>query len=89
MIHPHSRASNKQVSKEKRREEILDALARENKPMTDRQIKNCLMLRDMNDVRPRISELIDAYKLKEVGRTKCMETGRTVRLVTLIDGGLF
>ena len=89
MTHPNSRESHKRVDKVARQNAILDALALENKPMTDRQIKNYLRMKDMNDIRPRVSELIDAFKLKEVGDTVCRETGRRVRLVALIDRGLF
>jgi len=52
-------------------------------PLTDRQVKGKLDLDDMNNVRPRITELIDDRLLRDVGSTRDEKTGRTVRLVTV------
>lgn len=52
---------------------------------TDRRVMRALGMTDPNSVRPRISEMIDAGILKEVGSTKDTETNRTVRVVALAD----
>lgn len=50
-------------------------------PGTDRKIKERLGLDDMNQVRPRISELIEMGVLEETGEAVCNVTGKTVRVV--------
>ena len=52
-------------------------------PRTDRQIKDSLFGEhaDMNTVRPRITEMVKAGWMDEVGRTKDHVTGKPVRLV--------
>jgi len=49
--------------------------------MTDREVAEALLFDDMNAVRPRITELVQAGSLVEVGSKQDTETGRTVRLV--------
>ena len=63
----------------KRQIQIIGALER-TYPMTDRQIMHALGYTDMNAVRPRITELIDAGVLREVGETKCPVTEKRVRI---------
>lgn len=64
--------------------EIL-ALCKDGRSRTDREIKDSLfgMASDMNTVRPRITELIEARLLRELGQTKDHVTGKTVRVVGL------
>jgi hypothetical protein len=50
--------------------------------LTDRQVKDELGFTDMNQVRPRISELIKSGWADQVGSVKDEETGKTVRIVT-------
>tara|TARA_R100001163_G_scaffold14424_1_gene13172 strand:- start:4136 stop:4414 length:279 start_codon:yes stop_codon:yes gene_type:complete len=50
---------------------------------TDRQVKTILGFNDMNQVRPRITELIQLGLLEEVGKTKCPITCKMVRVVNL------
>jgi chromosome condensin MukBEF MukE localization factor len=50
---------------------------------TDRQVKTILGFNDMNQVRPRITELIKLGLLEEVGKTKCPITCKMVRVVNL------
>ena len=50
---------------------------------TDRQVKTILGFDDMNQVRPRITELIQLGLLEEVGKTKCPITCKMVRVVNL------
>ncbi len=48
-------------------------------PLTDRQVKDLMNLDDMNQVRPRINELIKKDLLMEITPCKCQTTGKTVR----------
>lgn len=48
---------------------------------TDRQVVSGMGFLDMNTVRPRITELIDAGMLEEIGNIRCVTTGKTVRRV--------
>jgi hypothetical protein len=89
MSHPNSADSLKQVDREKRYEQILDALECEQRPMTDREVMRYLRFSDPNMVRPRITELVEQKRLREGESVKCKETGRTVRTVALVNGRLF
>lgn len=62
-----------------RQQEILNVL--EDRSMTDRQIAEALGYSDLNAVRPRITELVQADVLEENGVVTCSTTGRSVRLV--------
>lgn len=55
----------------------------EHGPHTDREVMAGLMFNEPNAVRPRITELIDAGKLMEVGDVTCQVTGKTVRRVDI------
>ena len=50
---------------------------------TDRDIKYHMKFGEMNNVRPRVTELIQQGLLEEVGKTTCKVTGKTVRMVSL------
>lgn len=52
-------------------------------PHTDREVMQGMGFTDMNAVRPRITELIDANKLMEVGAVRCLVTGKRVRRVDI------
>lgn len=52
-------------------------------PRTDRQVMQGMGFTDMNAVRPRITELIDANLLMEVGDVTCPTTGKRVRRVDI------
>ena len=49
--------------------------------LTDREIANRLGFADLNAVRPRITELVKLGAVQEVGSTKCLETGKQVRII--------
>lgn len=49
---------------------------------SDRNVKDICRTDDMNNVRPRITELIRKGLVEEVGSKKCEVTGKTVRIVT-------
>lgn len=57
-------------------------------PLTDRAVKDAMGFSDMNAVRPRITELIDAGLLQECGRVKDAVTGKVVRAVAALVGYL-
>ena len=68
----------------RRQTAILRAFqARSGIPATDRAIATWLGYREMNQVRPRISELIDLGILEKCGETLDMTTRRTVRVVRI------
>ena len=71
----------------KRQLEILGVCS-DGRLRTDRQILTELGLPDMNNVRPRITELIKGDKLQELGAIRCPITNKTVRLVGHSDGQL-
>jgi len=52
-------------------------------PRTDRGIKTALGFEDMNAVRPRITELIEAGTLEEIGTMKDPITKKNVRILQL------
>lgn len=62
-------------------------------PHTDREVMQGMGFTDPNAVRPRITELIDAHKLIEVGDVRCPVTGKRVRRVDIArprgQGALF
>jgi predicted HTH transcriptional regulator len=70
-----------------RQAQIIDCI-REHGPMTDRQIQERLGLRDMNQVRPRVTELREMRVLREVGSARCPVTGRRVRVCGLGEPGV-
>lgn len=49
-------------------------------PLTDRQVMATLGFTDMNAVRPRITELVDAFWVIETGRVEDPTTGKKVRI---------
>ena len=63
-----------------RQGKILDLL-RGGLVWTDRQVTAALGFDERNAVQPRITELIKAGLVAEVGKTKCNITGKRVRVV--------
>lgn len=61
---------------------IMEGLRLEG-PGTDREIKERLGLPDMNNVRPRITELVGMLAVREVGTKTCPVTGKPVRIIGL------
>jgi hypothetical protein len=68
-----------------RRAEVM-AWLRSHGPATDREIAHGMFgeSADMNQVRPRITELLDAQLLREVDRIEDAVTGMTVRRVAVL-----
>jgi len=81
-IHPNSRAAHKALDGKigERQQAVLDTVTRLGEA-TDRQVMEAMGFSDMNQVRPRITELLAAGELEECGAEKCLATGRTVRIV--------
>jgi hypothetical protein len=71
-----------------RRALIVAWLAAHGRPATDREIAHGMFgdAADMNMVRPRVSELLAAGALEEVGKTRDALTGMTVRTVGVKGG---
>jgi hypothetical protein len=84
-MHANSKeAYAKLTNKERRVHSILAVLASAKKPLTDREIlRRSGLGADMNLVRPRITELVMAHRLKERLSIKCPVTGRRVRTVQI------
>jgi hypothetical protein len=87
-IHLNSRASYQELleSLPKRQKDILGAICKMTafkQKITDRRIKTYLMLDDMNQVRPRVTELIKKGHIKETGSELCAYTKKTVRTLDL------
>ena len=73
-----------EMGKFNEREKLIYAyIAMENRPMTDREVKEGLfgVMSDMNKVKPRITELKKRGWLVEAGKIKDHVTGKKVRLV--------
>ena len=84
MIHKNSIKSFHDLDRDSRRRSIIDVYAIWDRPMTDRQVLDIMRFQDMNQVRPRISELIDMGLLKECGKVRDEITNKTVRLVRVM-----
>jgi hypothetical protein len=71
-----------------RRAEVMGWL-RDHGPATDRQVRDGLYgpNADMNMVRPRISELLDARVIRELDRVEDASTGMQVRRVEVTGSG--
>ncbi len=69
----------------KRAKHIYDFLLETSGTYTDRQVMEQLGYSEMNQVRPRITELIRAKRLFEVGSTRCERTNKRVRLISALS----
>ncbi len=67
----------------KRTADVFEAFIRFNRPMTDREVCSALGYKDMNAVRPRMTELIQQGVLIECGKVRDYLTGRRVRQCTV------
>lgn len=86
VIHLHSRiswAKLQGVELTSRQKKILDFMAWANKALTDREIKRGMGFEDMNQVRPRITELVKANALIQNGVVMDKATKRPVRRVMI------
>jgi hypothetical protein len=69
------------VNKFQRRQIILNVYSSSAQPLTDREVCERAGFREMNAVRPRITEMIEEGILKECGTVRSERTGRRVRTV--------
>ena len=85
-IHTNSVISKKKLKVGGRHNRILQIFHIYDRPMTDREIKEIGKFDDMNDVRPRITELLetDPPRLKECGNVIDVKTQRPVRTTRLL-----
>jgi len=85
-MHENSVNTYRTLDTHTRRDYILTAY-QDGEALTDRQVKNKLHMSDMNEVRPRITELVTGKpgipkRLRQIGKRK--EGGRMVRVCALI-----
>jgi hypothetical protein len=78
--HENSKRSFAELDVDTRRFEIYKLYREHGIPLTDRDVMQGLLRTDMNEVRPRITELIRSGYLYECGRSVCRVTGRSVRI---------
>lgn len=84
-VHPNSTQSlneqKEQGKTETWRRRVFIAYAYSDKPRTDRTVCHALGAWDSNLIRLEITRLIKDGLLRECGKTKCLWTGKSVRLV--------
>lgn len=84
-VHSHSieayRGQQDRLSR--RAESVLEWLSQYG-PATDREVMEGLGFRERNAVAPRITELMEARKVIEIGSVRCRWTGKTVRKVDVV-----
>jgi len=85
-LHPHSLAAQReeQPSFGPRLSAILEVFGRHG-GLTDREVMQRLGYTDPNTTRPRITELIKAGLLREIGSTEDRVTGKTVRVCMVAE----
>ena len=71
---------------QKRCRAILEAMGDEE--MTARQIAYKLGFYDLNAVKPRLSEMVQAGKVEVIGKKKDYKTGRTVSIFKAVKNDL-
>ena len=87
-MHPNSLAAYREIRDRlsERKRFVAYAILAAYGTLTDREIAHKLGCRDMNEVRPRITELVQDpdVPIGEVGSVRDSTTGRTVRLVGFV-----
>ena len=92
MLHTNSEKSYKELKETGKRDifrklvyaEIMYSIG-----ITDRQIMVELNETDPNNIRPEVTRLKQDGLIKEIGKTRCSYTGKTVRQVALTDEKYF
>jgi|11BtaG_2_1085332.scaffolds.fasta_scaffold07458_6 hypothetical protein len=84
-IHKNSKLSYEEIkhSLGDRQRAVLEAVEYL-RVATDRDVLNYLCLNDMNQVRPRITELIKKGVVQEIGNVRCTTTDRQVRQIKIL-----
>jgi hypothetical protein len=85
-VHANSKEAyhNGAIRLNSRAKAIMQFLRHAPEPMTDRQIQKAMRFETRADVQPRISDLIRFGLVREVDKTKCGITGKTVRRVEAV-----
>ena len=92
MIHQNSIQSYQEQKAEHKpstyRNQIIELLIKENRPMTDREIMSHIGGFDFNNIRPEITRLKAKGLIFEVDRVKCEVTNKMVRRTscTVVEG---
>ena len=88
-IHRNSLTAKKQLKVGGRHNRILQIHHIANHPLTDREVKKLCHFDDLNDVRPRITELLSYpyERLVECGDVKDFKTKKMVRTTRLVRPG--
>jgi len=89
-MHQHSLEAYSLLPTQKKSDFVFTAY-QDGEELSDRQAKNKLHLGDMNEVRPRITEMVTGksgkhtvpIRLRQIGKRK--ENGRTVRICVMIE----
>jgi len=82
-IHDNSILSNRETERYRRRQVIIEIYRKANKPLTDREVRDLGGFREMNEVRPRITEMVNEGILLEFSQIFDKASRRTVRTVHL------
>jgi len=83
-LHENSINAYQQLNKQARHEVILRVYFQHPEGLTDREVAKILGFEDMNCVRPRITELVQDKKLKEIGKRRDFVTRIPVRVCRLM-----
>lgn len=85
-FHPNSITAIRELKKGGKHNRILQIHHMMGRPLTDREIKEIGKFEDMNEVRPRITELCSSQyaRLEECGTVKDHKTKKPVRQTRLI-----
>lgn len=78
-MHANSLAGWDAYDPSPREKAIVEYLSKR-QPMTDREIRDGMGFNDLNQVRPRITEMHDKGVMFEYGIVECPVTGRAVRV---------
>ena len=84
MIHANSIKAVKELKKGGKHNRILQVFHITQRPLTDREVKIIGKYGDMNEVRPRITELIEYGRLEESGTVRDATTKKVVRRTQLV-----
>lgn len=86
-VHPNSIIAYHEIDRSDRKKIVLSVYQqRPSEPLTDRQVAEQLGFKDMNAVRPRISEMVAQGVLIECGKAKDYLTRKCVRLTKIFSG---
>lgn len=84
-VHQNSIDAYHSLDRDTRRKHVLAVYqARPNEALTDRMVVKALGFEDMNQARPRITELCKSGMLVETGKVTDLLTGKKVRTLSFI-----